>query len=132
MKYMLDTDTCIYVINKRPQKVFDRFKRHRVGDIGLSSIALSELQYGAQKSSNVEKNLESLNAFVTPLEILEYGEAEAQTYGEIRNKLERKGQPIGSMDLLIAAHALTLGLTLITNNRREFSKVPNLQIASWT
>lgn len=132
MKYMLDTDTCIYVINKRSQKVFDRFKRHRVGDIGLSSISLSELQYGAQKSSNVEKNLESLNAFVTPLEILEYGEAEAQTCGEIRNELERRGQPIGSMDLLIAAHALTLGLTLITNNRREFSKVPNLQIASWT
>ena len=131
MNYMLDTDTCIYVINQRPQYVFDRFERHRVGDIGISSIALSELHYGAEKSSDPEKNLASLNAFVTPLEILDYGEEQAQSYGRIRSDLERQGEPIGSMDLLIAAHALSLDLTLITNNTREFAKIPGLQIESW-
>lgn len=132
MIYMLDTDTCIYVINKRPQHVFDRFKEHSVGDIGISSIALSELHYGAHKSSNPKRNLESLDAFLTPLEILDYGERQAQIYGRIRNDLERRGEPIGSMDLLIAAHALSLGLILITNNTREFSRVTELRIESWT
>ena len=131
MRYMLDTDICIYVINKRPQHVFDRFKEHRVGDIGLSSVALSELRYGAEKSPNPEKNLSALSAFITPLEIVAYGEAEAEIYGEIRAELESQGEPIGSMDLLIAAHALSLGSILVTNNTREFSKVSDLRIESW-
>ena len=128
---MLDTDICIYVINKRPQHVFDRFKEHRVGDIGLSSVALSELRYGAEKSPNPEKNLSALSAFITPLEIIAYSEAEAEVYGKIRAELESQGEPIGSMDLLIAAHALSLGSILVTNNIREFSKVSNLKIESW-
>ena len=129
---MLDTDTCIYVINQRPQRVFDRFKTHHVGDIGISSIALSELRYGAEKSTDPAKNLSSLEDFITPLEILHYGEEQAEAYGRIRSHLERKGQPIGSMDLLIAAHAVSLDLTLVTNNKREFSKVPGLRIETWT
>ena len=132
MKYMLDTDTCIYVINKRPQSVFDRFKQERVGNIGLSSISLSELRYGAEKSPNPGKNLMALEDFITPLEILEYGEEEAEEYGRIRSHLEKRGEPIGSMDMLIAAHAKSLGVTLVTNNGREFKKVPGLPIETWT
>lgn len=132
MKYMLDTDTCIYVINKRPQSVFDRFKQERVGDIGLSSIALSELRYGAEKSSNPGKNLAALDDFVTPLEVLEYGEEEAEEYGRIRSYLERKGELIGSMDMLIAAHAKSLDVTLVTSNSREFNRVPGIRIETWT
>ena len=132
MKYMLDTDTCIYVINKRPQSVFDRFKQERVGDIGLSSIALSELHYGAEKSSNPGKNLAALDDFVTPLEVLEYGEEEAEEYGRIRSYLERKGELIGSMDMLIAAHAKSLDVTLVTSNSREFNRVPGIRIETWT
>ena len=132
MKYMLDTDTCIYVINKRPQSVFDRFKQERVGDIGLSSIALSELRYGAEKSPNPGRNLAALEGFVTPLEVLEYGEDEAEEYGRIRSHLEKNGEPIGSMDMLIAAHAKSVDVTLVTNNVREFKKVPGLRIETWT
>lgn len=132
MKYMLDTDTCIYVINKRPQSVFDRFKQERVGNIGLSSITLSELRYGAEKSPNPAKNLMALEDFITPLEILDYGEEEAEEYGRIRSHLEKRGEPIGSMDMLIAAHAKSLGVTLVTNNGREFKRVPELPIETWT
>lgn len=132
MKFMLDTDTCIYVINKRPQGVFDRFKQERVGNIGLSSITLSELRYGAEKSPNPGKNLAALEDFITPLEVLEYGEEEAEEYGRIRSYLEMRGEPIGSMDMLIAAHAKSLGVILVTNNGREFKKVPGLPIETWT
>lgn len=128
---ILDTDTCIYVINKRPAHVFDRLRAHRVGDIGISSITVSELRYGAEKSSRPEENHDALDAFMAPLEILDYGEDEGRTYGTIRRHLERRGDPIGSMDLLIAAHALTLDAILITNNTREFSRVPGLRVESW-
>ncbi len=131
MRYMLDTNICIYVINRRPPEVFDRFKKHRVGDIGISSIVLSELVYGAEKSSNSERNLAALNDFIVPLDVAEYGQEQAEAYGRIRGYLERRGEPIGSMDTLIAAHAVSLGVTLITNNTREFSRVPDLTIESW-
>jgi tRNA(fMet)-specific endonuclease VapC len=128
---MLDTDTCIYIINRRPESVFDRLRAHRVGDIGISAITVSELRYGAEKSSRPEENHEALDSFLTPLEILEYGEAESRTYGMIRSHLERSGKPIGSMDLLIAAHAVSLGAILVTQNTREFERVPDLRVESW-
>ena len=128
---MLDTDTCIYIINRRPESVFDRLRAHRVGDIGISAITVSELRYGAEKSSRPEENHQALDSFLTPLEILEYGEAESRTYGMIRSHLERSGKPIGSMDLLIAAHAVNLGAILVTQNTREFERVPDLRIESW-
>lgn len=128
---MLDTDTCIYIINRRPESVFDRLRAHRVGDIGVSAITVSELRYGAEKSSRPEENHEALDSFLTPLEILAYGEAESRTYGMIRSHLERSGKPIGSMDLLIAAHAVNLGAILVTQNTREFERVPDLRIESW-
>ena len=128
---MLDTDTCIYIINRRPESVFDRLRAHRVGDIGVSAITVSELRYGAEKSSRPEGNHQALDSFLTPLEILEYGEAESRTYGMVRSHLERSGKPIGSMDLLIAAHAVKLGAILVTQNTREFERVPDLRIESW-
>ena len=131
MKFMLDTDTCIYVINRKPQKVFERFREHRIGDIGISVITLSELRYGAEKSIQPEKNLMALSGVVAPLEILTYSEEEAETYGRIRADLDSKGEPIGSMDMLIAAHALGQDVTLITNNPREFSRVSGLRVESW-
>jgi tRNA(fMet)-specific endonuclease VapC len=128
---MLDTDTCIYIINRRPESVFDRLRAHRVGDIAISTITVSELRYGAEKNSRPEENHQALDSFLTPLEILEYGEAESRTYGMIRSHLERSGKPIGSMDLLIAAHAVNLGAILVTQNAREFERVPDLRIESW-
>lgn len=131
MIYMLDTDICIYVINKRPSRVFDRFKEHSVGEIGISSISLSELRYGADKSSNPERNHASLNEFITPLEVKEYAQEQSGAYGRMRSYLERRGEPIGSIDTLIAAHALSLGLILVTNNASEFGRVPGLALESW-
>jgi len=131
MKYLLDTDTYVYVINQRPQHLFDRFRQERIGEIGISSISLAELRYGAEKSSNPIRNLASLGDFITPLEILQFGEAEAVVYGKVRAFLERHGAPIGSMDMLIAAQALSAQLVLVTNNTREFGRVPNLTVESW-
>ena len=131
MRYLLDTDTCIYVINRRPQHVFDRFRKERIGDIGLSSISFAELQYGAEKSSNPARNLSALSEYITPLEILEFGEPEAIVYGKLRTYLERHGDTIGAMDMLIAAHALSTRLVLVTNNTGEFGKVPELRIENW-
>lgn len=131
MKVMLDTNICIYIIKQQPPTVLERFMEYQVGDIGLSSITLSELRYGVAKSLHKEKNAEALNEFIIPLEIAAYDEAAALAYGDIRATLERAGTPIGSMDLLIAAHAMSQGLTLVTNNTREFSRVAGLNVADW-
>lgn len=131
MKVMLDTNICIYIIKQQPPTVLERFMEYQVGDIGLSSITLSELRYGVAKSLHKEKNAEALNEFIIPLEIAAYDEAAALAYGDIRATLERAGTPIGSMDMLIAAHAMSQGLTLVTNNTREFSRVAGLNVADW-
>lgn len=132
MKLMLDTDTCIYIINRRPSRVFERLRAYEIGDIGLSSVSLSELRYGAERSSNREANHQALDDFISPLEIASYDEVAAAEYGGIRSHLERRGEPIGSMDLMIAAHARSLGVTLITNNMREFGRVADLRLDTWT
>lgn len=131
MKVMLDTNICIYIIKQQPPTVLERFMEYQVGDIGLSSITLSELRYGVAKSLHREKNAEALNEFIIPLEIAAYDEAAALAYGDIRATLEKAGTPIGSMDMLIAAHAMSQGLTLVTNNTREFSRVAGLNLADW-
>lgn len=128
---MLDTNTYIYIIKKRPEQVLRRLKKARVSDIGISSITLSELEYGAAKSSRPDQNRIALVEFLAPLEILPYDDMAAQEYGKIRASLERQGTPIGSMDMLIAAHALAVNCTLVTNNEREFSRVPSLKIENW-
>jgi tRNA(fMet)-specific endonuclease VapC len=132
MKYMLDTNICIYIIKKKPIKVLETLKKLEIGDICISSITLAELEYGVQKSQNREKNKIALAAFVAPLEILPFSDRAAIKYGEIRTALERKGQIIGAYDLLIAAHAISENLILVTNNVNEFGRIPELIIENWS
>jgi tRNA(fMet)-specific endonuclease VapC len=128
---MLDTNICIYIIKKKPEQVLERLKNARISDIGISSITLSELAYGAEKSSRPYQNRIALAEFLAPLEILSYDDMAAQEYGKIRANLERSGTPIGPMDMLIAAHALSVNCTLVTKNEREFSRVASLKIENW-
>jgi tRNA(fMet)-specific endonuclease VapC len=131
MKYLLDTNICIYIMNKRPAKVINKFKQREVGEIGLSSITVSELQYGVAKSNQRELNRQRLNEFIAPLDILTYDELAAEAYGNIRIQLEKSGQTIGPLDTLIAAHALSRNLILVTNNETEFQRVKNLKVVNW-
>ena len=132
MKYLLDTNICIYLIKQNPAKVLKHFKSHVIGDIGISSITLAELRYGVSKSQYVEKNRQALDEFVLPLEVADFDEKAAGEYGIIRADLEKVGKPIGSMDMLIGAHALALGATLVTNNTKEFKQIKSLKIADWS
>jgi tRNA(fMet)-specific endonuclease VapC len=131
MEYILDTNICIYIIKRKPEQVFQRFKALALGAVGISSITLAELQYGVAKSLQLEKNQAALNRFLVPLEIVQFGLLAAIEYGKIRAALEKTGQPIGPFDTLIAAHTRQLGLTLITNNEKEFSRVEGLKIENW-
>lgn len=132
MKLMLDTNICIYIIKQQPVTVLKRFLEYQIGDIGISSITLSELRYGVAKSTHQEKNTKALDEFITPLEVVSFDEEAAHVYGEIRAALEKAGTPIGAMDMLIAAHAVSLGIPLVTNNTREFVRIPTLNIIDWT
>ena len=129
---MLDTNICIYIIKQKPPEVLKRFLDYQVGEIAISAVTLAELRYGVAKSRYREKNAKALDEFILPLEILPFGEEATQSYGEIRAALEKAGTPIGSMDLMIAAHAVSLDITLVTNNTREFSRVTGLEVADWT
>ncbi|CAA9388228.1 MAG: VapC toxin protein [uncultured Rubrobacteraceae bacterium] len=129
---MLDTNVCIHVIRRRPPKVLRRFDKYEVGEIGVSSVTAAELRYGAEKSAVPEQNREALSAFLLPLEVLAFGDEAAAAYGRVRATLEKAGTPIGPLDTLIAAHAVGLGVTLVTNNTREFSRVPGLELEDWT
>ena len=131
MKYMLDTNTCIYIIKRKPVEVIAHFRQLQISQVSISSITLSELEYGVIKSSRPAQNHSALAQFLAPIEILHYGDAAAQHYGELRVYLEKQGTPIGSLDMLIAAHALSTGCILITNNVKEFERVPNLKIDNW-
>lgn len=131
MKYMLDTNICIYTIKRKPTHVLERFKQTEISEIAISSITLSELFYGVSKSSKPKKNFMALTQFVAPLEILPYSGEAAQYYGELRARLEKQGTPIGSLDMLIAAHALSVSSILVTNNEKEFKRVPVLKIENW-
>ncbi|MEO1209020.1 MAG: type II toxin-antitoxin system VapC family toxin [Cyanobacteria bacterium J06638_20] len=131
MQYLLDTNICIYLIKQKPHKVLARFQNLSLSDIGVSSITIAELEYGVYKSQQQEKNRGALMQFLIPLEIVEFEPAAATSYGAIRSDLERRGLVIGSMDMLIAAHALSLGVTLVSNNTREFSRIPNLSLENW-
>lgn len=130
MKYLLDTDICIYLINERPVGVLERFRRHQVGDVGVSSITVSELVYGVEKTGS-KRNAAALQKFLLPLEVADFGLEAAQAAGHLRATLEKRGRPIGPMDLLIAAHGKALGVTVVTNNTREFSRVPGLRVQNW-
>ena len=131
-RYMLDTNICIYIIKKRPAGVLKKFESLSLGDVAISSITLAELYYGIMKSSNPKKNQEALDKFLIPLEILEFDYNATIEYGKIRADLEKKGTPIGPLDTLIASHVKSLNLTLVTNNEKEFARIPDLKIENWT
>ena len=131
MHYLLDTNMCIYIIKKKPSQVLERLKTFQLSEIGISAITLSELEYGVAKSSRPDQNREALIEFLTPLEILAFDEGASRYYGEIRAHLEKKGKPIGVMDLLIASHAISLSVPLVTNDIPGFKGIPGLQIENW-
>ena len=130
MRYMLDTDICIYVINARPPAVLDKFLAHEAEGLGVSAVTAAELWFGVRKSGS-RRNLLLLDKFLAPLEIAEFGADAARAYGEVRSAREKKGPPIGPLDTQIAAHALALGVTLVSNNLREFKRVPKLRLENW-
>jgi len=132
MQYLLDTNTCIELIRKRSQRVLSKLTSHAISDIVLSTITIAELQYGVQKSRFVVQNQQALNQFLIPFQYLDFDDSAAQAYGIIRAHLESQGTPIGSLDMLLAAQAIAHSLILVTNNVKEFQRIPNLQIEDWT
>ena len=130
MRYMLDTNICIYAIKNQPAQVLTQLRAHEAERIGISSISVAELYFGVSKSGSA-RNLAALQQFLEPLEIADFDLNAAQVYGTLRYALERLGTPIGPLDMQIAAHALALEATLVTNNVREFERVPDLKLINW-
>jgi tRNA(fMet)-specific endonuclease VapC len=131
MKYMLDTNICIYIIKKKPIQVIQVIQKKKIGDICISTITLAELQYGVEKSSNKVINQLALTAFLAPIEIINFNDKAARHFGSIRAHPESIGKIIGPFDIQIAAHALSEDLILVTNNTKEFERVPGLKIENW-
>lgn len=131
MTYMLDTNICIYAMKNKPERVLQRLKAEINEGVCISSITLAELEYGMKRSSNPAKNEQALLRFLVPLSVLPFGAAAASEYGEIRAHLQSQGTPIGPLDMLIAGHAKAEGMTLVTNNVREFERVQGLEIENW-
>ncbi|MBD9415252.1 tRNA(fMet)-specific endonuclease VapC [Pseudomonas sp. PDM16] len=130
LKFMLDTNICIFTIKNRPEQVRAAFKRHH-GQLSISTITLMELIYGAEKSSNPERNLADVEGFAARLEVLPYDGHAAAHSGQLRAELARLGKPIGPYDQMIAGHARSQGLIMVTNNLREFERVPGLRLEDW-
>ena len=130
LKYMLDTNIVIYTMKNRPDSVRERFKKHH-GRMSISSITFMELVYGAERSSNPERNLTILEGFVARMDVLQLDDSAAAHAGQIRAELARLGMPIGPYDQLIAGHARSQGLVLVTNNEKEFARVPGLRTENW-
>lgn len=131
MKYMLDTNICIYAIKKKPESVLKRLRSELDSGICISSVTLAELRFGVEKSLYPERNTVALSQFLVPLNVLPFDDTAAVEYGRICAFLQRKGAPIGTMDMLIAAHAKTVGIPLVTNNTKEFERVPDLLLENW-
>jgi tRNA(fMet)-specific endonuclease VapC len=132
MKYMLDTNICVCLIRQKSLPLLTKIQSCTPGDIGISAITVAELTLGVEKSQFVVQNHRALQQFLLPLVIAEFDHHAAAAYGRIRADLERKGMPIGSLDTLIGAHAVSLGSTLVTNNLKEFSRIMPLTIEDWT
>ena len=134
MKYMLDTNICIYAIQHKPPEVIKNFLKHNPEDICVSSITYGELMHGVEKSQAVERNRAAITLFLSSISILPFDNYAAEEYGKVRAELERKGTPIGPMDMLIAGHARSERLILVTNNTREFFRVEDLdlEVEDWT
>lgn len=131
MRYLLDTNICIYIANRKPPGVLARLQRLKAGDVGMSVITYLELVFGAWKSQHRESNLQRIQELERHIPVLPLDTKAGRHYGQLRTELQKKGAPIGAYDLLIAAHALSLGLTLVTNNSREFRRVPHLMVENW-
>ena len=131
MHYFLDTNICIYLIKERSEFLLKKLHAAAASGVAISSITLAELEYGVQKSSRIVQNSVSLLRFLALFEIAPFNEEAAREYGIIRTELERRGVPIGNMDLLIGAHAKSAGAVLVTNNEREFSRIDGLKIENW-
>ena len=132
MKFLLDTNICVFLIRKQSDAIRAHIQSHQVGEIGVSSITVAELRFGADKSSNPTKNHALFDRFFLTLPVLDFDSDCAREFGIIRGFLEKNGSPIGSLDTLIAAHALRAVLTVVTNNTREFQRVPGLSGVDWT
>ena len=132
IRYLLDTNICIFLIKSRSQALFDKVAAHRPGEIGISSITLAELEYGVSKSAFPERNREALRMFTIPLEIAPFDDDSAEQYGRIRCNLEAAGTPIGVLDTQIAAQGMALNAVVVTNNTREFAKVGGLRVEDWS
>jgi tRNA(fMet)-specific endonuclease VapC len=130
MRYMLDTDICIYAINERPPGVIRAMREHHAEGLGVSAITASELRFGVARSGS-KRNAQALDRFLAGLEVADFDAAAAEVAGQVRAWLALQGTPIGPYDSLIAAHAQALGVTLVTNNTREFARVPGLKLANW-
>lgn len=130
--HMLDTNICIYAIKKNPQRVVEHLRQRMPGEVCVSSVTVAELEYGVAKSARPEQNAEALRLFFAPLEVVSFDAAAAAQYGRLRTHLEGRGTPIGAMDLLVAAHALAMPATLVTNNESEFRRVPGLEVENWS
>lgn len=132
MRYMLDTNICIYSIKHKPEQVFLRLQEHNPADICISSVTYAELVYGVEKSQAVEKNRLALTLLLSNIEILNFDALAAESYGKIRADLEKQGTPIGPLDMMIAGHAKSLGYTVVTNNTKEFKRIKDLKLENWT
>ncbi len=130
LQFLLDTNIIIYTIKNRPSQVRDRFRAHD-GRMGISTVTLGELVFGAERSSQPRKNLDDIEAFVARVEVLPFDDPAAYHFGQIRADLYNRGQPIGPFDMMIAGHARSRGLILVTNNAAEFERVPGLRIENW-
>lgn len=130
--YLLDTNHCIYLINGKYPEIARRLTRQKTGSVALSSITTSELWYGVENSAHRDQNRSALAKFLLPLEVMPYDQDASQAYGKIRAFLEKGGRGVGSMDMLIAAHAVSLKAILVTHNCREFRQVPGLKLEDWT
>jgi tRNA(fMet)-specific endonuclease VapC len=131
IRCLLDTNICIELIRRRSPQVVARLRRRKIGTIGISAITLAELLYGVAKSSDPARNMVALAHFCAPLEICPFDHEAASSYGEVRTGLERAGTPIGPLDTLIAAHAMALNVSVVTNNEREFRRVRGLRVENW-
>jgi tRNA(fMet)-specific endonuclease VapC len=132
MKWMLDTDTCIAIIKGKPTSVLRKLRGKSVGQVGISSITLGELAFGAAKSSRREEADAALSEFLLALEIASFDSDAATSYGQLRASLEKRGTPIGPLDTLIGAHAVALDVILVTHNTREFSRIDSVRLDDWT
>jgi tRNA(fMet)-specific endonuclease VapC len=132
LRYLLDTNICIYIAKKKPVNVLNKFERLKVGSVGMSMITYGELIYRAKKSHHPKKTMTLLEELVSLIPALPLPVGTAKWYGEIRHHLEKQGKPIGNNDLWIASHALAMKLVLVTNNEREFLRISKLKIENWT